>query len=492
MDFKKKIVLLILLFNFISVNCGHAMAEQNNSGQKFAYGIKMSAGELLIPEKIETYFKICAELNVSYLKIGILWDLLIPAGQEKPVWKGYFKSHLKRLRYQENQPHINNFDFDYIAQLSQKYNISIFPAFMGQSQDREREINPEKFAEFVYLFISRYKNKMNIQYIEFHNEPSEGNNLNRTGNMFKGTAEQLVAVNNATYKKIKSEYPDILVGSSGFCTGSSLEAEKYTIPFLKRYFSAHPEFDFFALHDYPKELSRTQGVQIGDFISTYHTFDTYRRFLSDFGYSDKPIFITEGFDDKPMRMNGRIAWNWADEEEASILMLESFIHALSNAEKNNVIGKILTGIKTNRNNSMGLIDRSNGKIRGQYYYLKYLLQQLRCYPIYSGRIAGEINSEKYWIEEFKNKIGKRMWVAFVPLNYETTLSKRNLQPAVLKKKIEYPQKIRINFKGLKEVIVSKVSYGEIVSTKQKVNNGNIELTIGKNPVFLEEEICLEQ
>jgi hypothetical protein len=85
-----------------------------------------------------------------------------------------------------------------------------------------------------------------------------------------------------------------------------------------------------------------------------------------------------------------------------------------------------------------------------------------------------------------------MWVAFVPLNYETTLSKRNLQPAVLKKKIEYPQKIRINFKGLKEVIVSKVSYGEIVSTKQKVNNGNIELTIGKNPVFLEEEICLEQ
>jgi hypothetical protein len=363
---------------------------------------------------------------------------------------------------------------------------------MGQSQDREREINPEKFAEFVYLFISRYKNKMNIQYIEFHNEPSEGNNLNRTGNMFKGTAEQLVAVNNATYKKIKSEYPDILVGSSGFCTGSSLEAEKYTIPFLKRYFSAHPEFDFFALHDYPKELSRTQGVQIGDFISTYHTFDTYRRFLSDFGYSDKPIFITEGFDDKPMRMNGRIAWNWADEEEASILMLESFIHALSNAEKNNVIGKILTGIKTNRNNSMGLIDRSNGKIRGQYYYLKYLLQQLRCYPIYSGRIAGEINSEKYWIEEFKNKIGKRMWVAFVPLNYETTLSKRNLQPAVLKKKIEYPQKIRINFKGLKEVIVSKVSYGEIVSTKQKVNNGNIELTIGKNPVFLEEEICLEQ
>ncbi|MDL1967025.1 MAG: cellulase family glycosylhydrolase [Deltaproteobacteria bacterium] len=455
------------------------VANLTKNDSDFIYGLQVAALDELDLEKIEEYFQICNDLNMSCIKIGILWDKIVPIDGKPPVWKGYFE----RPGPIKGNPNVNNFDYDHLAELSQKYNISIFPAFL-RSLKPEREISPQKYTEFVYAFVKQYKEKMNIQYVEFHNEPAEANDGTGRGRKWSGTSEQLVQANNAAYEKIKSEYPDIQVGSAGFCTGSGLEAEKYSTPFFKKYFKAHPKFDFFALHDYPKDLSRTQGTKMGNFISAYHIFDTYRQILNNYGYADKPIFITEGHDGQPMKRNQKETWDWTDEDEASVLILESYVHALSNLKKNNIMGKILSGIKTNSGSTAGLIDKRKSIIRRHYYFAKYLIQLLKRYPIYSGHRAGIVNSENYWIEEFRNKNGEKMWIAFAPLNYETIITE-NLQPAVLKKKMKYPQKLVLNVGDVSEIIISKVSSNKIITKNKKIKNGKVEFNLGKKPVFIQ-------
>ncbi len=446
--------------------------KKKENDSDFLYGLHVSSLDELDIDQVEDYFQICTDLGMSCIKIGVMWDKVIPVDGEPPVWRGSFQ--------RKNILDVTTFDFDAIAKFSQLYDIPVLPAFM-RSKQSERGTSPEKYAEFVLAFLKRYKKKMSIKYVEFHNEPAETNDGTGKGRKWIGTAHQLVKVNNLTYDKIKSKYPDIQVGSPGFCTGSAVEADKYSIPFFKRYFKAKPKFDFFALHDYPKNISRTQGTRIGDFVSTYHFFDTYREFLSSYGYGNKPILITEGFDDKPIKKNQMLTWDWADEDEACVLILESYIHTLSNVGKNNVIGKILSGIKTDSATSMGLIDRRTKIIRNHYFFVKYMLDMFKQYPIYSGRIAGRLNSEDYWIVEFKNIDGKKMWIAFNPLNYETS---NELRPAIIKRTIKFPQRAVLEIGGSVEVELSSFSGSELINKNIRAVDDKIVLELGSAPVFI--------
>lgn len=448
--------------------------------KSFVYGLQVAPGDDLDIENMETYFQVARDLGMSCIKIGVLWDKVIPNVNGQIVWKGHFEHpEARSARFSDN-----NFDYDKVAQLSRQYNISIFPAFL-RSRKPERELDADQYTQFVYAFVRRYKEKMDIKYVEFHNEPAEANDGVNGGRKWSGTAEQLAHVTDTAYRKIKSKYPDIVIGSAGFCTGSWREAEQFTKPFYRHFLRAKPLFDFFALHDYPKELSRTQGTKPGDLVSTYHTFDTYRSLLDDNGYEDKPIFITEGYDDKPMFLGHKASWDWVDEDEASVLFLESYVHALSNEKKNKIIGKIISGIKSRPQTTMGLINKRDNRIRPQYYFVKYLVNLLQKYSIYSQRLAGEINSEDYWVEEFKNDHGKRMWIVFAPLNYETKES-TNLQPAIFKKKMKYPQTFRFQSDTLTRISVSRVVNQDVVKEIKPLRNRCIDLQVGKKPIFIQE------
>ncbi|MBI3377972.1 MAG: cellulase family glycosylhydrolase [Nitrospirae bacterium] len=427
------------------------------------FGLKIGYEEAKSKNK-ETYFQIANDLGLNYVKIVVPQDTINPSNSE---WR--WKTSLGGIE----------FDFDEIAKFANQYGISIIPMF-APSANFSRQKDAESFAEFVYRFIARYKDKMNIKYTESQNEPNPGNDGSGASNSlpgsYNGTAENLVKLDNAAYEKIKAAFPDIMVGSPGFIGESKNQSKLYTEKFYQAYFKAKPKFDVFMYHDYPKSFGYVQGTKAGDLASEYNLYETYRALLKKYGYGDKPILISEGFMDTPYLKNGRRDWGYLDEDEASILWVEGYVMAFSNASKNNVTGKIITGIS--RTAKIGLIDSKTGAKRKQYYVVKNLIALFKKYPVHSRHLFGEINQSGYWLEEFKNTNGKKMWVAFNPFLYETA---DDVMPAITNKTLKSPQNVVVEVGGAKSV---NFIMRNGVRTEKAVN-GKINFVLNKEPVFIE-------
>lgn len=456
------VFVLLSLFTF-------SVAQEPGQMEKhipFIYGLKISGPDTEKVEKLEGYFEVARDIGFTHLKIFVTMDFVHP---DDTSW--FWQKKISGDR---------KIDYDNLAGLSMKYGISIIPMFISPI-DIERQKNAKAYSDFVYQFIRRYKESMHIGYIELQNEPNQENDGSGTWSRapWRATALDLVRVDNATYDRIKSVYPDIVIGSAGFINGSRQHVERYTKAFYKAYFEARPKFDVFMFHDYPKNTSYLQGTRPGDLASEYYFFETYRSILIEYGYGDKPILISEGFVDTPFLLNGKKNWNWLDEDEASVLWVESYIHTLSNSQKFNIGAKIITGVRTQ--GTAGLIDDRTGTKRKQYYAVKRLVALLKEYPIYSRSLSGKVNSSNPWIEEFKNKKGHRAWIALNPLLYDTTDEMH--MPAVTSKKIVAPQAVTLEIGKAKSVKVETISGTEI----KKASNGKITFEIGRQPVFLTEE-----
>jgi hypothetical protein len=466
-----KTIVSILFLTVMSV-CAHSQTG-TNTPTKFICGIKISGDDFPYKNLMETYFQTASDLGMGYLKIIAGWDIIEPFDNQ---W-----------RWKVDLGGGKGVDYDSIAQLSQKYGISVIPTFEAGMQPLGLQKDSARWARFVYTFINRYKNSMNIQYTEFRNEPNNNNDGSGSTSTlqgdWQGTAEELVTVDNAAYEKVKASYPDIMIGSAGFITGSRIQIQLYTQKFYERYFNAKPKFDFFALHDYPKNYSYVQGTRPGDLVSQYHIFESYRKLLDSCGYADKPILVTEGFEDKPFQdtLTSLRSWNWANTNEAAVSWMESYMQALSNSKINNVTGKIITGIRTK--GSIGLINNVNNEKRNQYYLVRYLSAFLKKYPVYSGRIAGKINSEDYWIEEFRDTTGSKMWAAFNPLLY-TTIDD-TLMPAIISKTMKYPQQMVLNVGNANSVRISKVINNAVETDTFNITNNTLVLVLDSLPVFIE-------
>lgn len=491
------VVLLLSYSEAISFAKEHKQAETTNDQQNesksahikpsgFSFGIMIAPSDAFAIDATETYFEICKNLGARYLKIGILWDLVEP-DDGRFIWISDMKKDRARARRPRDFGPARggrNFDYDYIAALSQKYNISVIPTFL-RSRMPERETNSGKYAAFVYAFVKRYKKSMNIDYIEFQNEPNSGNDGSGNGRHWKGTAESLVRVNNAAYDKIKSAYPDIRIGTAGFISGSKTMINKYTAKFYEEYFKSKPKFDVFMLHEYPKNMNYTQGTKEGDLASQFHIFKTYRKMLNSYGYADKPILVSEGYEDKPFRKYTKLSMDWMDEEEASVLFVESYVFTMMNSEKQNIIGKVISGVRTGINQNIGLVDAVSGRKRAQYYVIKEMISLLKRYPIYSKHIAGEINSDAFWIEEFMNKNGKKLWIAFNPIIYNTD---DELLPTIVNKTMKYPQRVRLNVGKASEVQILRISSGSVNIENQRAVKGEIIFNLEKSPLFITESL----
>lgn len=459
----------------------------------FIYGIMVAPAEASAMDKMETYFEICKDLGIPYLKIGILWDLVEPV-DGRFVWKSDSSSGLTDklpIRPDRKRGKVPSgredraFDYDYIASLSQKYNVSVILTFL-RSRMPEKELNAEKYAAFVYAFVNRYKKSMNIKYIEFQNEPNSGNDGSGNGRHWTGTAEDLARVNSAAYDKIKSAYPDIMIGTAGFISGSKTMIDKYTTTFYEKYFKANPKFDVFMLHEYPKNMNYTQATIAGDLSSQFHVFESYRNLLKNYGYGDKPILVSEGYEDKPFKNYLKPSTSWMDEEEASTLVTESYVFTLINAKKHNVIGKTISGVRTGSNQTIGLVDAVSGNKRPQYYTVKNLIALFKKYPIYSRHVAGEINSDDFWIEEFTNSAGRKLWIAFNPITYTTD---DELLPSITSKAMKYPQSVKLNVGKVAEVQILRIQNGNVDTENIKPVNGEISFNLEKSPLFIYDKIA---
>ena len=423
----------------------------------------------------ETTFKLAQELGLDYV--------LVPVGYPKEG-----ATDLQKIDWSAG------LDYYYIFELANEYDVSVLPAFykLGGKEDKDYE----KYASFVITFLDKFYTQRKIDYIEFQNEPVAEYN-GQTSRHFGGTPTDLAKSNTAAYNKVKEKYPLIKVGTAGFlaapAAGGSGSSDEHKVMsgYYKEYFSAKPKFDFLALHQYPRTSSYLQKTENSgtkyNFMSEYEIFEAYRKLLNDYGYSDKPILVTEGAVRMPFReANERFNWNWLDDEEVAILLTERFVLTLSNSEDENIIGSMISDVEGSDKTALFDYDEKTGNYAktNKFYFYKKLLEFIRKYPIHSKHIAGEVDSEYYWVEEFKDEDGKKMWMTFCPFLFWTEAESPEKPAAIaVKKSITCPQEVTFEVGNVKSVKISTVSEDSTVNTV----DGKVSFKLEKNPVFVEEK-----
>jgi hypothetical protein len=223
-------------------------------------------------------------------------------------------------------------------------------------------------------------------------------------------------------------------------------------------------------------------------MSEASILNTYRSLLDSNGYADKPIFITEAGSNMPFQEVDKQNWNWVDDDEVAILLMERFVLSLSNKENNGVIGLMLGEVMSSYNR--GLCNYNEGldqfEKTNKFYFYQILLKFIRKYNYHSKHIAGELNSSDHWIEEFKDNSGNNMWMAFCPFLFEAgtiySENKKGLSAIATNKIIHSPQTVILDVGDIKSVKISTL-YNTIIVNAE---NGKVSFSLGKEPAFIEE------
>ena len=426
----------------------------------FIYGLRLDPPDDRDISNMEKYFQLASELGMGYIKVAVVWAYVEPV-DDRWTWQG--DATLSR----SNTPNAR-FDYDYVAELANKYNLSVVPMFLRTKQ-RGKDTDPAENAEYVHAFVSRYYEKMKIKYIEFQNEPNADNDGTGGGRHWNGTAADLARVNTAVYEKVKASYPDIMVGTAGFITGSRKMADMYTKSFLTAYFEAKPKFDVLMLHDYPKNMSYTQASDPNELSSQYYSFQLYRKLLDRYGYTNQPILVTEGNEEKQFT-----------DDEAATHYAAGYCLTKAQSRQCNVIGKFISNGVFGRK-CIALKD-SRGNRTKQFTVVKNLIESLKSYPEYVGRVAGNVNSQKVWVEQFKSKAGQNAWFAFCPVLYTTADGLRPKDLTITSKKRQYPQDVTLEVGDVDMVKVTGIM--DEKSQDKDPDNQKVDLVVSNQPVIV--------
>lgn len=323
--------------------------------------------------------------------------------------------------------------------------------------------NPEDPANFLYEYIRRYKDDMSIKYLELENEPN-------SECLWSDTPEYLAEVDNAIYKKIKTAFPDIKICSASFhqplaLSGSLEDENKYTGEFMNRYYKALDKIDCISVHDYGY-YGNTQTSNDYKFSSQYDLESNTEKLLSSVGKNDVPIIFTEcGY--------GKSIFG---EKLGAAHFIQGYI--LSHAKgisKGRFCQGIAPGVIGKQGGEdYGVVDISNNEYLDGYYAFKTMRSIMTKYPSRLGHVSGKINDSNYWVEKFGDDNGNEIYVAFVPILFEDS------KPIT---KSTISQAATINIGKNKTATITQMKGSQ--STQNSDSFGNINLSVGINPIFIE-------
>ena len=197
-----------------------------------------------------------------------------------------------------SNPTATKFNLDHTARLFKENGWSMFPMIShGGAPRLDYPIDDQHIAlyvNFVDWFVSRYREKANIEYVELVNAPSF---------TWKGSAEQLLELNNRTYETIKRKYPDLKIGTPGFeyFSDASKNTRGGQHQVFRNYFlQNNAKFDFWAFHGYPtrgesglKEIYPPTKSAKRDKYAGIHGITELRRTMDNMGWRDREIIDTE-------------------------------------------------------------------------------------------------------------------------------------------------------------------------------------------------------
>lgn len=409
---------------------------QQSENPEFIYGLWLGRG-LYSNRELERAFKTAKNLGIKYFKVEFKWGYIEP---ENNKWNWNDEDML---------------DVEKIIALANEYNVSIIPYFdifmpwgekrfpdplkgecigaanrWGQSQSPD----PREYAEYVFTVLDKLiRGGVVVRYIELDNEVSNLNDGYKSWNCFINiTAKQLKEIENAAYDRVKHEYPHIMISSTTFSfpgIGSGpfeqmkkeIEKDKLTRnSFIKAYFedAPKPKFDFLGLHETVSgsgnpytiwHKSSNAGYEY-NFGSYHEAYKIWRNILDRYGYIEKPILNLES----PAILKGK----------QSAEIIQKIVFARANASNTKLKGIIISQLSGSRKFTEGRPEEAVSigltrlqddlKLNEGYYGLYNVLNILSNYPVYEGRITGEIDAQRPWVEKFSNKSDKRLYVAFIP------------------------------------------------------------------------------
>jgi hypothetical protein len=118
--------------------------------------------------------------------------------------------------------------------------------------------------------------------------------------------------------------------------------------------------------------------------------------------------------------------------------------------------------------NVGILGLTEGRLREGYKGIYALMKTLTKYPLYKGKVMGELNVPgSPWVEKFGNYDGDLLYVAFVPYGAGP----------------DSPQKVSLEVGPEQEVKVTRSDAGTSFQKSDKA--GIISLVVGQRPVFTE-------
>lgn len=463
--------------------------HQQPENPEFIYGLWLGRG-LYSNRELERAFKTAKNLGIKYFKVEFKWSYIEP---ENNKWNWNDEDML---------------DVEKIIALANEYNMSIIPYFdtfmpwgekkfpdplrgecigatnrWGQSQSPD----PREYAEYVFTVLDKLiRGGVVVRYIELDNEISNLNDGYKSWNCFINiTAKQLKEIENAAYDRVKHEYPHIMISSTTFSfpgIGSGpfeqmkkeIEKDKKTRnSFVKAYFedAPKPKFDFLGLHEtvsgsgnpYTMWHKSSNAAYEYNFGSYHEAYKIWRNILDRYGYIEKPILNLES----PAILKGK----------QSAEIIQKIVFARANASNTKLMGIIISQLSGSRKFTEGRPEEAISiglarlqddlKLNEGYYGLYNVLNILSNYPVYEGKITGEIGAQRPWVEKFSNKSDKRLYVAFIP--YHIGFIKH--------------QTLTLRIGANKEAKLTKADTSALVMKSN--SDGSIVVTVDDRPLLIE-------
>ena len=320
----------------------------------------------------------------------------------------------------------SRYDMDEIAKMFKENSWSMMPMFSHNPGDNDiTEEDILHYVNFVEWFVSRYKDDANIKYVELVNAP---------GSTWKGTDKQLLELNNKAYERLKSKYPDLMIGTPGFEYFNDVPADtEFSRTSMLEYFldeTNGAKFDFWAFHGYSTViLGESSGIYPYPPTKTalYNKYAgiegilEIRKKLDENGWQDREIIDTEHIgisSHKPFI---------SDEEDklnAAYTVQELLLKRTLQNNGQFVLAGILPlkiiprGGKTNIGEfSWGSLN-SDGSETKTVKAVALLLSKLNEYK-YSSHLSGEFDNENQaWVEKFSAG-NKELYIFFKPFKYQS-------------------------------------------------------------------------
>lgn len=370
-------------------------------------------GTEVFPEHIRTSAKnvLASTLPVRYLKIRLQTNFFAPA-------KGGAFSPEVCMPSPANC--MKRYSMDDIAGLFGENGWSMVPMISNPRGKQVSDEDMDTYVNFTDWFIARYKTTANIRYVELVDAPAL---------WWKGTIEQLAALNNRTYDRIKGKHPDVMMGTPGFeyfqdgsRTDRSIQEIEY---FLDK--RNNVKFDYWAFHGYPaieKNTYSEKKIALPPTASAEENFYAgpagileIRGKLDSNGWTDRLIIDTEH-----INVLGRPTSSVTDEEDelnAAYTTQELLIKRTLTVNGRSALAGIVTLKIAPRGDRMDFWTFSlkpDGSMTRTVRAAGLLMSKMMEYK-YAAHVSGALNNDsQVWIEKFQAG-NKELYVFFKPFPY---------------------------------------------------------------------------